>query len=130
MAIRVHVNVHEVIGVVEDMQHFGPGQVVRPMLYLHAAQEGWNGIARGLSVLVRSDRDPEALAVAVRHAVQSVNPGIATGTVTTLDQLLQRNLSAPRFRALLLGIFAGSALVLALLGIAGVMAFSVAAHCG
>lgn len=125
LRVDVHGNVHEVIGVVEDMQHFGPGAVSRPMLYLHAPQDGWNGVTRGLSLLVRGGADPQALAVAVRDAIRSVNPGIAVGTVTTLDRLLGQTLAAPRFRALLLGLFAGSALLLALLGIAGVMAFSV-----
>jgi putative ABC transport system permease protein len=96
------------------------------MLYLSAPQEGWNGITRGLWLVVRSPRDPEALAFDLREAVASTNPEIAVGAVDTLSGLLRENLAAPRFRALLLALFAGAALILALLGVGGVMAFSVA----
>lgn len=122
--IHVHNQVHEVVGVVRDMLHFGPGQVRRPMLYLHAPQEGWNGIARGLILVVRggfaNDVVPE-----VRRAVQGVNASIAIGDVETLDGLLRRNLAGPRFRTALMATFAATALLLALLGIAGVMSYSV-----
>ncbi len=125
-AVFVHGAVHEVVGVVADMRHFGPAGTPRPMLYLSAPQEGWNGITRGLWLVVRSPRDPEALAFDLREAVASTNPEIAVGAVDTLSGLLRENLAAPRFRALLLALFAGAALILALLGVGGVMAFSVA----
>jgi putative ABC transport system permease protein len=124
--MHVHVNVHEVVGVVADMRHFGPARSSNPTVYLHAPQEGWNGITRGLSVLLRTDGEPETVTGAVRASIATVNPDIATGAVTTLERLERLTLAGPRFRALLLSVFAGSALALSILGIAGVMAYSVA----
>ena len=121
--VAVHTREHEVVGVVRDLKHFGPGQEQRPMLYLHAAQEGWNGAARGLELVVRLSSGGDV--AAVRRAVHDVNGSIAIGAVTPLDDLLRANLAPARFRARLMGAFAGTALVLALLGIAGVMLYSV-----
>ncbi|HEX9886377.1 MAG TPA: ABC transporter permease [Longimicrobiales bacterium] len=121
---RVHTNVHEVVGIVGNMLHFGPGEVTRPQLYLHAPQDGWNGIQRGLTVLARGS-DPGALVAPIRAAVAEVNPSIAIGTVETLDGYLRQTLAPNRFRTGLMVAFGATALLLALLGIAGVMNYSV-----
>ena len=121
---EVHGNVHEVVGIVGNMLHFGPGETVRPQLYLHASQDGWNGVSRGLTVLARgSDLGP--LVAPIRTAVAGVNASIAVGTVETLDGYLGKSLSATKFRTGLMGAFGLTALLLAVLGISGVMAYSV-----
>lgn len=129
---EVHGNVHEVVGIVGNMLHFGPGEMVRPQLYLHAAQDGWSGIQRGLTILARSAETGAAAGTAVgalvapiRTAVAGVNASIAVGTVETLDGYLGKSLSATRFRTGLMSAFGLTALLLAVLGIAGVMAYSV-----
>lgn len=121
----VHGRTHEVVGIVGDMRHFGPGGVVRPMVYLHAPQEGWNGIARGLAVVARG-ADAPRLVAPIRGAIAGVNASIAIGDVNTLESLLARTVAGPRFRTLLMVAFAGAALLLAVLGITGVMSYSVA----
>ena len=122
--LDVHTRIHEVVGIVENMRHFGPGAEVRPTVYLSAPQEGWNGIARGLALVARGP-DPDALVASIRRAVTRVNGSIALGEFQSLDTLLDRSMSAPRFRAALMTVFATVALFLAVLGIAGVMAYSV-----
>lgn len=122
--LEVHTRIHEVVGVAADMLPFGPGGDVRPMVYLPAPQEGWNGITRGLTLLARGT-EAAAIAAPLRAAVARVNPGIAVGPVDTLDGLLGRSLAGPRLRTALMGAFALAALLLALLGIAGVQSYSV-----
>jgi len=123
--ISVHTRVHEVVGVAGTMLHFGPGAPARPMLYLHAPQEGWNGVARGLSVVARGS-DEEAVADAVRRGVSAVDPSIALAEPQPFSDLLARSLAAPRFRTYLMVAFGSTALFLSVLGIAGLMAYSVA----
>lgn len=121
---QVHTREHEVVGIVADMQHFGPGGATRPMVYLHAPQEGWNGIARGLALVARGG-DAGALVSPIRRAVADVNASIAFGEFQPMDGLLDRTLAAPRFRTQLMVGFGLVALLLAVLGVAGVMSFSV-----
>jgi putative ABC transport system permease protein len=123
--IMVHTKQHEVVGIVGNMRHFGPGGTVRPMVYLHAPQEGWNGIARGLRLIARG---PEAAALVdpIRRAVADVSSSIAIGDIATLDSLLRTNMAGARFRTLLMAAFGITALLLAVLGITGVMTYSVA----
>jgi predicted permease len=124
--LRVHGRVHEVVGVVGDVQHFGAGKAQRPTVYIPTPQEGWMGPRRGLALVIRGDGPTSELVGPVRRAVQEVNPSIAFRDVATLRSLQDQNLAAPRFRAFLLGAFGLAALVLAILGIGGVMAHSVA----
>jgi putative ABC transport system permease protein len=123
--IRVHTRTHEVVGVVGNMLHFGPGGAVRPMLYLNAPQEGWNGISRGLAVVARGS-DVPSLSAAIPAAVAEVDASIALAELQPLAQLLDRSLAAPRFRTYLMAAFGITALLLSVLGIAGLMSYSVA----
>jgi len=124
--LRVHDGVHEVVGVVGDIQHFGAGRAHRPTVYIPTPQEGWMGSRRGLALVIRGDGPTHELVAPVRRAVLDVNPSIAFREVTTLSYLQDQNLAAPRFRTFLLGVFGLAALVLAVLGIGGVMTHSVA----
>jgi predicted permease len=123
--IRVHLRTHEVVGVVGNMLHFGPGGDVRPMLYLPAPQEGWNGVARGLTVIARGS-DERSLAESVRAAVSGVDPSVAVGQAKPLSDLLDERLTAPRLRTYVVAAFGSTGLLLSVLGVAGLMAYSVA----
>jgi putative ABC transport system permease protein len=125
-SLSVHTRVHEVVGIVANIRHFGPTGVTRPTVYIPTLQEGWSGSTRGLALVIRGQGDPGKLVPVVRQAVLDVRPTIAFGSVRALDDLLGRQLAGPRFRTFLLAAFGLAAVVLAVLGIGGVMAYSVA----
>lgn len=117
----------EVVGVVGDERFHGPEAPPPPALYLPMAQApGWN-----LSLLVRAAAGRErsgstsSLAPAVRTAVHEVDPALAVFGVETLESTFARTVAYPRLLALLVGLFAAVALLLALLGVHGVLAYTV-----
>jgi ABC-type antimicrobial peptide transport system permease subunit len=85
--------------------------------------------ANELQLVVRTDGDPEALATPVVRKLRLLSPEIALQT-TTLHTMIYDAVATPRFRAFLVSVFAGVALLLALAGVYGVMAYVVAQRTG
>jgi putative ABC transport system permease protein len=112
----------EVVGIVGDVRQLGPGEDFLPEVYLPHAQVP----QVGMSVVLRAAADPLALAGAIRAEVRAVDPNLPISSLRTLDQVVSRAVAQPRFYMLLLSIFAVVALVLAAIGIFGVMAYMVA----
>jgi putative ABC transport system permease protein len=113
----------EIIGVIADvrLQNLAaPGDPEIYVPYLQASPPSWAFIA------VRSHTEPRALAASVRAAVKEIAPEEPIYRLNTMSTLLSSWLSPHKFSSLLLSIFAGLALVLASIGIYGVIAFSVA----
>jgi putative ABC transport system permease protein len=75
---------------------------------------------------VRASTDPGTLVAAVRREVQALDPGLPLAAVKTGDQLLASAVGRPRFQTMLIGVFALSALLLAAVGIYGVISYSTA----
>lgn len=112
---------YEVVGVASDARLLGLTVAPRPTMYFPFLQHPEN---TGY-VVVRSNDDPGALVPALRNIVQSVDKSESISSFRTMDQLLSRSVSDVRFQTALLGIFSGLALLLAIVGIYGVVSYSV-----
>ena len=111
---------HEVVGIVADARHTGLDAGTRAEIYLPHLQNSFGSMI----VVARTEGDPLQLAEAVQAQIWDVNPGQTISSVTTLGQLVDRTLVTRRFYLLLIGLFALTALLLASVGIYGVVSFS------
>jgi putative ABC transport system permease protein len=109
-----------VVGVVGDVHHQALNSQPNPEMYLSHLQEP-NGF---LAVMMRVTGDPLSLAPAVREQVRALDKDQPL-TIATMDQVLSNSVAGQRFNALLLGLFGGLALVLAMVGVFGVINYSV-----
>ena len=92
-----------------------------PMIYIPYWQPPW----WRFTFMVRSPQSTSALATSLRRAIWSTDPEVAITTLKSLDEQVSDSVSSERFQTLLLSSFGGAALLLALLGIYGVLAYSV-----
>jgi putative ABC transport system permease protein len=83
-------------------------------------------VQRDLSLVARSDGDARALLPVVRAVVHDLDPQIPLAGIKTMEEHMARSVAEPRFLTLLLGGFAALALLLALIGVAGTVAYGVA----
>ena len=110
-----------VIGIVGDVHHRGLDQPVKPEWYAPIAQ----GPYPSMILAVRSTQDPTSLASAIRREVQAIDSTLPIAHVRTLNDVIGDSIAPRRLSVVLLTVFAGLALVLASVGIYGVMSFLV-----
>jgi putative ABC transport system permease protein len=111
----------EIVGIAGDVRDQELESKGRPAVYEPAAQIPFGG----MYFAVRSERDPAALITGIRTAIREIDPELPIDAVGTVDALVSSALSQRRFAMLLMSIFAGLALALAMVGIYGVISYSV-----
>jgi putative ABC transport system permease protein len=113
----------EIVGVVGDVKYRGLDRPNEPAFYQLASQQAelWD-----LWLLVRMNRDAQAPIDAVRDAVRAVDPSVPVDRIGTMADAMSQSVSLSRFRSLLMTAFAATAVLLAAIGIYGVVSYAVA----
>jgi putative ABC transport system permease protein len=115
-------NTLTVVGVIQQTRMYDVHRDGRPQVFIRAEDWGY----RGLFYVLRTEREPERLVPEVRAAVRRVDSRLALTDVRTMDQIVENSLRQQRLSAVLIASFALGALVLATMGVFGVVAGSVA----
>ena len=111
---------YEVIGVVGDVRHTTLSQE-SPAIYYPSAGRGWPV----MDIAVRTQGPPQSVLPAIRQQLRQLDPTLPMSNVRTMDEWVSNNAAQPRLNAVLLAVFAAVAILIAAVGIYGVLAYSV-----
>ena len=111
----------EVVGILDDVSQFWLGQRAGSEMYIIDYLPAPPGLG-GTYFAIRTGADPSALASSVRGIVRQLDPTATVDNIATMEQIVSNAMARPRLFAVLLGVFAGVAMILAAIGIYGVLA--------
>ncbi len=111
----------QIIGVVDDVRDETLDQAPTPTVYYPYAHLTYNRMV----ILVRFDRDPLGAADSIRRVIRKIDPAQPIADIRTMDQVISETFSRQHFSTLLLAGFSGASLLLAAIGIYGILAYSV-----
>jgi len=112
----------EIVGIVRDVRQQGLDEDIDPTFYVPLRQAGIGNV----TVVMKTSANPATLTRAIREQIAAVDRNVAAGRLYAMDEHIADSVERRRFQASLMTFFASAALLLALLGIYGVIAFSVA----
>ncbi len=110
-----------IVGVVGDMRHFGLDIEPKPEMYTPFAQDPYYSVI----FVIKGQQDPRSLLPAIRREVQAIDPAVPLANIRTFENLIGESVAPRKLSVVLLGVFAAVAVLLATVGIYGVMSFLV-----
>jgi putative ABC transport system permease protein len=108
---------HQIVGVVGDVKRDGLGAASQPEMYVPFEQDPW----WAAYIAIRTKGKPEELAAALRREVRALDPSLPLADVQPMTQFVYDSVAQPRFRTTLIALFGATALLLAIIGIYGVI---------
>jgi putative ABC transport system permease protein len=118
----------EIVGVTRDTRNYGLDEEVKPEAYMPLTQSAPGYLAgsiSGMILLARTASDPQGMSAAVKREVQELDKNLPVYNIKTMEQYLAESIAQRRFNMLLLAVFAGVAVTLAVVGLYGVMSYMV-----
>lgn len=119
-----------VVGVAADVKNGGTDKPARTELYLPFTQKQASGSQNDAYIILQVNGDPRSVVNEARREIGALDPTLPVSKVRTMDQVLAADRTRPRFLTMLMSLFSGSSLILAALGLYGVISYAVARRTG